>query len=62
MRQLRLLLCILVYTVYCALLGASMEEVFAGVEHTGALVMDIEGSVLQVSSSTSEHRLRRWSC
>ena len=48
--------------VYCALLGASMEEVFAGVEHTGALVMDIEGSVLQVSSSTSEHRLRRWSC
>ena len=32
-----------------------MEEVFAGVEHTGALVMDIEGSVLQVSSSSSEY-------
>ena len=30
-----------------------MEEVFAGVEHTGALVMDIEGSVLQVSSAAA---------
>ena len=41
----------LVYTG--ALLAASMEEVFAGVEHTGALVMDIEGSVLQVSSAAA---------
>jgi len=35
-----------------------MEEVFAGVEHTGALVMDIEGSVLQVSSSREQNRLQ----